>query len=76
MMARDNPIEPVLGVAAARFKAEEFTWLGTMSSYADDAYGLVIRADAPFKNLRTCRNPDRRWCLAASRSAEPAPTSS
>jgi tripartite-type tricarboxylate transporter receptor subunit TctC len=57
MMARDNPLEPVLGVAAARFKAEEFTWLGTMSSYADDAYGLVIRADSHVKNIEDAKKP-------------------
>jgi tripartite-type tricarboxylate transporter receptor subunit TctC len=55
MMARDNPLEPVLGVAAARFTAEGFTWLGTMSSYADDAYGLVIRADSHVKNIEDAR---------------------
>jgi tripartite-type tricarboxylate transporter receptor subunit TctC len=57
MIARDNPLEPVLGVAAARFKAEDFTWLGTMSSYADDAYGLVIRADSHVKNLADAKKP-------------------
>jgi tripartite-type tricarboxylate transporter receptor subunit TctC len=57
MMARDNPLEPVLGNPAARFKADEFTWLGTMSSYADDAYGLVIRADSPIKTIEDARKP-------------------
>jgi tripartite-type tricarboxylate transporter receptor subunit TctC len=57
MMARDNPLEPVLGNPAARFKSEDFTWLGTMSSYADDAYGLVIRADSPIKNIDDAKKP-------------------
>jgi tripartite-type tricarboxylate transporter receptor subunit TctC len=42
MMSRANPIEPVLGNTAAKFKSEEFTWLGTSSSYDEDAYSLVI----------------------------------
>jgi len=47
MMSRANPIEPVLGNPAAKFKSEDFTWLGTSSSYEDDAYCLVIRPVAP-----------------------------
>ena len=45
MMARDNPLEPLLGNTAAKFKPEAFTWLGTSSRYDDDAFCLVIRTD-------------------------------
>src|SRR5262249_49091119 len=55
MLARDNPIEPLMGVSGARFKSEEFTWIGTMSSYADDAYCLVVRADSPIKSIEDAR---------------------
>jgi tripartite-type tricarboxylate transporter receptor subunit TctC len=45
MMSRDNPLEPLMGNAAAKFRPERFTWLGTSSRYDDDAFCLVIRAD-------------------------------
>jgi tripartite-type tricarboxylate transporter receptor subunit TctC len=63
MMSRSNPIEPVLGTEAAKFKSEEFTWLGTSSSYEDDAYSLVIRADAPFMTIADAQKPGRPLVL-------------
>jgi tripartite-type tricarboxylate transporter receptor subunit TctC len=59
MMSRANPLEPVLGNPAAKFKSENFTWLGTSSSYEDDAYCLVIRADSPIKTIEDARKPGR-----------------
>jgi tripartite-type tricarboxylate transporter receptor subunit TctC len=59
MMSRSNPIEPVLGNSVAKFKSEEFTWLGTSSSYDEDAYSLVIRADAPFKTIEDVQKPGK-----------------
>jgi tripartite-type tricarboxylate transporter receptor subunit TctC len=59
MMSRANPIEPVLGNPAAKFKSEDFTWLGTSSSYEDDAYCLIIRAGAPFKTIEDVQKPGR-----------------
>jgi tripartite-type tricarboxylate transporter receptor subunit TctC len=63
MMSRPNPIEPVLGNPAAKFKSEEFTWIGTSSTYEDDAYCLVIRADAPFKSIEDVQKPGRPLLL-------------
>jgi len=63
MMSRSNPIEPVLGTEAAKFKSEEFTWLGTSSSYEDDAYSLVIRSDAPFMTIEDAQKPGRSLLL-------------
>jgi tripartite-type tricarboxylate transporter receptor subunit TctC len=63
MMSRSNPIEPVLGTEAAKFKSEDFTWLGTSSSYEEDAYSLVIRADAPFKSIEDAQKPGRPLLL-------------
>jgi len=51
MMSRSNPIEPLLGNTAAKYKAEEFLWLGTISSYEDDSYCIVIRADSPVRSV-------------------------
>src|SRR5258705_9425743 len=51
MMSRSNPIEPLLGNSSAKCKSEEFLWVGTPSSYEDDAYCIVIRADSPVKSI-------------------------
>jgi tripartite-type tricarboxylate transporter receptor subunit TctC len=51
LMARANPLERVLENPAAKFENENFTWLGTASSFQDDAYGLVVRADSAVKSI-------------------------
>jgi tripartite-type tricarboxylate transporter receptor subunit TctC len=51
LMGRSNPIEPLLGSTAAKYKSEDFVWIGTPSSYDDDAYCIVIRADSPIKSI-------------------------
>jgi tripartite-type tricarboxylate transporter receptor subunit TctC len=57
LMARANPLERVLENAAAKFENEKFTWLGTASSFQDDAYGLVIRADSPVRSIADAQKP-------------------
>jgi tripartite-type tricarboxylate transporter receptor subunit TctC len=59
MMARDNPLEPLLGNTAAKFRPENFTWLGTSSRYDDDAFCLVIRADTSVTNVADLQKPGR-----------------
>jgi tripartite-type tricarboxylate transporter receptor subunit TctC len=59
LMARDNPIQPVLGNPAARFKPENFTWLGTSSRYEDDAFCLMIRSDAGVNNIEGLQTSER-----------------
>lgn len=59
MMSRDNPIEPLLGNAAAKFRPENFTWLGSSSRYDDDAFCLVIRADTGVASLADLQAPGR-----------------
>ena len=51
VLSRATPMQPTLGITAAKYKAENFTWLGTSSSYADSAYFLVIMGDAPFRTV-------------------------
>jgi tripartite-type tricarboxylate transporter receptor subunit TctC len=59
MMARDNPLQPLLGNAAAKFKPESFTWLGTSSRYEDDAFCLVVRADTGITGIADLQKPGR-----------------
>jgi tripartite-type tricarboxylate transporter receptor subunit TctC len=51
LIPRGAPFQPLFGNSAAKFKAESFTWLGTTSSYGNDAYCLIVRSDSPYKTL-------------------------
>jgi tripartite-type tricarboxylate transporter receptor subunit TctC len=59
MMSRDIPLQPLLGNAAAKFKPESFTWLGTSSRYDDDAFCLVIRSDTGITSIADLQKPGR-----------------
>jgi tripartite-type tricarboxylate transporter receptor subunit TctC len=57
---RASLLEPLLGQEAAQFKPQEFNWIGTPSSYADDGFLFVIRSELPYKtmdDLRKAPNP-------------------
>jgi tripartite-type tricarboxylate transporter receptor subunit TctC len=41
-----------------QFDPKKFTWLGSSSSYTNDAYILFVRADAPVKSIDDARRPD------------------
>jgi tripartite-type tricarboxylate transporter receptor subunit TctC len=40
-----------------QFDPRQFTWLGSSSSYANDAYLLMLRQDAPVKSIADARRP-------------------
>jgi len=42
---------------AAQFDARRFTWLGSSSSFRDDAYVLIVRADAKSPSIIEARRP-------------------
>jgi tripartite-type tricarboxylate transporter receptor subunit TctC len=63
MLVRDNPLEPLLGNTAAKFRPESFTWLGTSSRYDDDAFCLVVRTDTLIVDLADLRRPGRPLIL-------------
>lgn len=69
VLSRSTPLSPMLGVSAAKFKAENFTWLGTSSSYADSAYFLVVMGDAPFKTAADLKDPSKRPAVIGSLGA-------
>jgi len=68
MMVRDNPLEPVLGNPAAKFRPESFTWLGTSSRYEDDAFCLVVRSDTGITSIADLRCPYTCSCSEISPS--------
>jgi len=42
---------------AVQFDARRFTWLGSSSSFRDDAYVLIVRADAKSPSIAEVRRP-------------------
>jgi tripartite-type tricarboxylate transporter receptor subunit TctC len=57
-IARDMPLLAVLGnVSGVRFDPRKFVWLGSSSRFANDAYVLMVRTDAPLKSLEQARQP-------------------
>jgi tripartite-type tricarboxylate transporter receptor subunit TctC len=53
--ARDMPLIGILGNPNARFDASKLTWLGSSSSYGNDAYLLFTRTDAQVKSIADAR---------------------
>jgi len=55
---RDMPLIGIIGHNPnVRFDARKLTWLGSSSSYANDAYMLWVRKDAPVQSIADARRP-------------------
>jgi tripartite-type tricarboxylate transporter receptor subunit TctC len=58
LFARDMALVALLGGDPnLQFDPRKFTWLGSSSSYANDAYLLMLRKDAPVKSIGDARRP-------------------
>ena len=56
--ARNMPLLGMLGTNPnAQFDPRKFNWLGSSSSFADDAYILIVRTDSPVKTIEEARRP-------------------
>lgn len=55
VLVRNTAIWPILGDDAAKWKPDQFIWLGTPASYADNAYVFVIRSALPYKTIDDLR---------------------
>jgi tripartite-type tricarboxylate transporter receptor subunit TctC len=53
--SRDMPLLGILGGANVRFDPGKLTWLGSSSSYSNDAYLLFTRTDAAVKSIADTR---------------------
>ena len=71
--SRDMALLAVLGAnAGVQFDPQKFTWIGSSSSFVDDAYVLVVRGDAPATSIAQARRPDGPpLVLAGSASGAP-----
>jgi tripartite-type tricarboxylate transporter receptor subunit TctC len=57
--ARNMPLIGLLGGNSnAQFDPRKFTWLGSASSFVNDAYILLVRKDAPVKSINEARRAD------------------
>src|SRR5262245_41780697 len=56
IFARNMPLLGMLATSPnAQFDPRRFVWLGSSSSFAHDAYILIVRADAPVKTIEDAR---------------------
>jgi tripartite-type tricarboxylate transporter receptor subunit TctC len=59
LIARDMPLLGLLGVDAnVQFDVHKFNWLGSSSSYANDAYVLVVGPKSPIKSIEEARKAE------------------
>jgi tripartite-type tricarboxylate transporter receptor subunit TctC len=71
--SRDMPLLAIMGTnAGVQFDPRRFTWLGSSSSFRDDAYLLMVRTDAPATTIAQARRPGGPL-LVLGGSAEGAP---
>jgi tripartite-type tricarboxylate transporter receptor subunit TctC len=56
LVNRYNLVAPMLGNEQAKYKVDDFNWLGTTASYSDDAYVFIIRAALPQKTIEDLRS--------------------
>ena len=59
IVERGVPQVAIMGDANARFDPIKITWLGSVSSYANDAYTLSVNATFHAKTVEDLRKPDR-----------------
>jgi tripartite-type tricarboxylate transporter receptor subunit TctC len=58
IFARDMPLLGIIGHNPnVRFDPRKFTWLGSSSSYINDAYFLFVRSDAQVNTIEDARRP-------------------
>src|SRR5229473_3349975 len=58
LVARDMPLLGLIGNNSnVQFDPRKFSWLGSSSSFADDAYVMIVRTDAAVKSIADARRP-------------------
>jgi tripartite-type tricarboxylate transporter receptor subunit TctC len=59
LIARDMPLLGLFKVnPSVQFDVQKFNWLGSSSSYANDAYVLVVGPKSPIKSIAQARKSD------------------
>ncbi|MEA2904268.1 MAG: hypothetical protein QOI12_1655 [Alphaproteobacteria bacterium] len=57
VVQRAVPLLAIQGDPQAKFDPQAFTWLGSLSSFADDAYMLLVNATHPAKTVEDLKKP-------------------
>ena len=68
-LERAVPQLAIQGNANAQFDPAKFTWLGSLSSYADDAYLMLVNANHPAKTAADLKAPGMGVVLGADNAA-------
>jgi tripartite-type tricarboxylate transporter receptor subunit TctC len=68
-LERAVPQLAIQGHANATFDPARFTWLGSLSSYADDAYLMLVNANHPAKTIADLKQPGTSVALGADNAA-------
>jgi tripartite-type tricarboxylate transporter receptor subunit TctC len=68
-LERAVPQLAIQGNANAQFDPARFTWLGSLSSYADDAYLMLVNASHPAKSIADLKPSAPPLALGADNSA-------
>jgi tripartite-type tricarboxylate transporter receptor subunit TctC len=58
VIQRAIPQLAIQGDPEAKFDPQKLTWLGSLSSFAEDAYMLVVNANHPAKTVTDLKKPD------------------
>jgi tripartite-type tricarboxylate transporter receptor subunit TctC len=59
--SRNMPLMGLVGKNEnVQYDPRRFTWLGSSSSYANDAYVMFVRADTPFRSIEDLRKTNER----------------
>jgi tripartite-type tricarboxylate transporter receptor subunit TctC len=68
-LERAVPQLAIQGHPNAAFDPAKFTWLGSLSSYADDAYLMLVNANHPAKTVADLKTPGTSVALGADNAA-------
>lgn len=68
IMGRALPQFQIMGDPNANFDPVQFTWLGSLSSYENDAYLLLLNSDAPAKSVADLRKGGAALPIGANRT--------
>lgn len=55
LLNRNSLLQPIVGNKQARYRTQDFYWLGTPSTYRDDPYLFVAHASVPAKSAEEMR---------------------
>jgi tripartite-type tricarboxylate transporter receptor subunit TctC len=68
-LERAVPQLAIQGNPNAQFDSAKLTWLGSLSSYANDAYLMLVNAQHPARSVADLKSPDVSVALGADNAA-------